>query len=99
MYTWRGKQREAGLGPAGPGGASLKEARDKAAEGRKLIRAGIDPIGEWNKPDAEEIDDGGQAADEYPRSPRVGLSQRQASGAMGNDAHPLLRGHSQDARR
>ena len=65
MYTWRGKQREAGLGPAGPGGASLKEARDKATEGRKLIRAGIDPIGEWNKPDAEEIPAFGQAADDY----------------------------------
>ena len=99
MYTWRGKQREAGLGPAGPGGASLKEARDKAAEGRKLIRAGIDPIGEWNKPDAEEIPAFGQAADEFLSAHEGRLSQRQASGAMGNDAHPLLRGHPKDARR
>jgi hypothetical protein len=28
MYTWRGKQREAGLGSAGKGGASLKAARE-----------------------------------------------------------------------
>ena len=73
MYTWRGKQREAGFGSAGPGGASLKEARDKAAEGRKLIRAGIDPIAEWNKPDAEEIPTFGQAADDYLASHASGF--------------------------
>ena len=65
MYTWRGRQREAGLGPAGPGGASLKEARDKAAEGRKLIRGGIDPLTEWRKPPAEDVPTFGQAADAY----------------------------------
>ena len=65
MYTWGGKQTEAGLGSAGKGGASLKEARDKADEGRKFIRAGINPLDEWRKPDAEEIPTFGQVADDY----------------------------------
>ena len=41
-YTLRGRAREMGLGP-GPD-VSLKEARDKAAQARQLLRQGIDPI-------------------------------------------------------
>ena len=47
LYTWNGSLREAGLGAASAGGVSLEEAREKAAEGRALVRAGIDPIAEW----------------------------------------------------
>jgi Arm DNA-binding domain len=49
LFTWRGKLREAGLGAASAGGVSLVEARKKAAEGRALVRAGIDPIAEWSR--------------------------------------------------
>jgi Arm DNA-binding domain len=48
LFTRRGKIREAGLGAAGAGGVSLEEARKKAAEGRALVRAGIDPVAEWH---------------------------------------------------
>lgn len=43
-FTLRGKTREMGLGPAGKGGVSLADARNLAAEARKLARNGIDPI-------------------------------------------------------
>ena len=49
LYTWNGSLREAGLGAASAGGVSLVEARKKAAEGRALVRAGIDPIAEWSR--------------------------------------------------
>ncbi|MBW6507782.1 MAG: tyrosine-type recombinase/integrase [Rhodobacteraceae bacterium] len=39
-----GKRREMGLGPAGKGGVSLVDARDKADAARKLARDGSDPI-------------------------------------------------------
>ena len=65
MYTWRGKQREAGLGSAGKGGVSLKAAREKAAEGRALMKAGVDPIAEWSKADPEEVPTFGTAADDF----------------------------------
>jgi len=55
LYTWRGRLREAGLGSASKAGVSLKAAREKAAEGRKLVTAGVDPIGEWNKADETEV--------------------------------------------
>ena len=84
MYTWRGKQREAGLGRAPEKKAqekktsgtkakesqakdvvSLKAARDKAAEGRAFIKAGLDPISEWNKPDPKKAPTFGEAADDF----------------------------------
>jgi integrase len=45
-YTMPGaKLREMGLGKAGgPGAVSLAEARDKAAELRRLVKAGTDPL-------------------------------------------------------
>src|ERR1700674_5755721 len=36
--------RQAGVGTASKGGVSLKAAREKAAEGRTLVKAGVDPI-------------------------------------------------------
>jgi len=65
LYTWRGKLREAGLGSASKGGVTLKTAREKAAEGRAMVKAGRDPIAEWNKPDAKQVPTFGEAADEF----------------------------------
>jgi integrase len=65
MYTWRSKQREAGLGAAGKGRVSLKEAREKAAEARALLAAGVNPLDKWRKPDEGEVPTFGAAADEY----------------------------------
>lgn len=41
-FTYAGKAREMGLGPFPD--VSLKEARERAAEARKLLRDGVDPI-------------------------------------------------------
>jgi integrase len=41
-FTWRGKAREMGLGT--PATVSLLEAREKAANARRMIAKGIDPI-------------------------------------------------------
>ena len=57
LYTWNGSLREAGLGAASAGGVSLVEARKKAAEGRALVRAGIDPIAEWSQTAQRGYDD------------------------------------------
>jgi integrase len=45
-YSLNGKRREAGLGRAGegPGDVTLAEARQKTADMRKMIKAGIDPL-------------------------------------------------------
>jgi len=65
LFTWRGKLREAGLGSASKGGVTLKAARDKAAEGRGLVKAGVDPIAEWNKAEAQAVPTFGAMADDY----------------------------------
>ena len=46
LYTWKGSLREAGLGAASAGGRRRwrRKRAKKAAEGRALVRAGIDPI-------------------------------------------------------
>jgi integrase len=72
MYARQGKQREAGLGSAAKGAVSLKDARAKAAEGRALIKAGLDPIAEWNKPDAEAVPTFGKMADDYVEAHKGG---------------------------
>ncbi|MGK7864897.1 tyrosine-type recombinase/integrase [Falsiroseomonas sp. E2-1-a4] len=44
-YTFAGRRRDMGLGPArGPDAVSLAAARDKAADIRRLIAAGADPL-------------------------------------------------------
>jgi integrase len=43
-YQWAGKRRQMGLGPAHSDGVSLSEAREKAAECRRLVRERRDPI-------------------------------------------------------
>lgn len=44
LYRLNGKQREMGLGTAGPGGVGLAEAREAAARARDLLRSDIDPL-------------------------------------------------------
>ncbi len=63
LFTWNGKLREAGLGAAAKDGVSLKSARDKAAEGRKLVKEGVDPIAHWSRPDT--VPTFGEIADSY----------------------------------
>jgi integrase len=43
-FTWRGKAREMGLGT--PASVPLADAREKAAQARRMIAQGIDPIHE-----------------------------------------------------
>ncbi len=65
LYTWRGKIREAGLGTAGKGGVSLKDARDKAAQGRRWVKEGVDPIARWTSSESKEIPTFGKVADDF----------------------------------
>ena len=65
LFTWRGKLREAGLGSASKSGVTLKAAREKATEGRALVKSGVDPIAEWNKREAARVPSFSQAADEF----------------------------------
>jgi hypothetical protein len=44
LYRLGGKRREMGLGSAGPHGVGLKQAREKAAEARRMVAAGMDPL-------------------------------------------------------
>jgi len=65
LYTWRGKIREAGLGAAGRGGVSLKDAREKAAQGRRWVKEGVDPIVRWNPSESKEVPTFAKAADDF----------------------------------
>lgn len=65
LFKWNGKLREAGLGSANKGGVSLKDAREKATKGRKLVEDGVDPISHWSRPEAEAVPTFGEIADTY----------------------------------
>jgi integrase len=65
LYTLRGKQREAGLGAAGKGAVPLKAARDKAAQGRAMLKDGRDPLTEWRAASDAEVPTFGKAADAF----------------------------------
>jgi integrase len=65
MPRWRGKRPEIGLGSAAKGGVTMRAAREKAAEGRALIKAGRDPREVWSKPEDEAVPLFGAVADEY----------------------------------
>ena len=69
VFMWKrdGRRREMGLGPARD--VSLAEARAAAAEARRKIRAGIDPIAEKRRPAGMTF---GQAADAYVDSVELG---------------------------
>lgn len=46
VFMWKrdGRRREMGLGPAGKGGVGLAQARAAAADARKALKDGLDPI-------------------------------------------------------
>ena len=67
MWKRAGRRREMGLGPVRD--VSLAEAREAAAEARKKLRSGIDPIAEKRRPAAMTF---GQAADAYVDSVQSG---------------------------
>jgi integrase len=70
MYSFAGKQREAGLGPVAA--VTLAQARDKAAGYRSLLAKGIDPL-DAKKADREAAaarKTFGQCADELIKSKR-----------------------------
>lgn len=52
-FMLKGKSRDIGLGPAGPGGISLADARDLATALRLKVKAGIDPLEERQRSEAE----------------------------------------------
>ncbi|KEO87813.1 integrase [Erythrobacter sp. JL475] len=52
-FMLKGKSRDIGLGPAGPGGISLADARDLATALRLKVKAGIDPLEERQRAEAE----------------------------------------------
>jgi integrase len=68
LFQLNGKQREMGLGSAGPKGLSLAEAREKAIDIRRQLQRGIDPIEVRKTTKSAEKAAGvtfGQFADEY----------------------------------
>ena len=71
FFQLNGKQREMGLGSAGPSGMTLAEAREKAIEARRLLTQGIDPIDTRNGAKATAKVAGvkfGKFADDYVKS-------------------------------
>jgi integrase len=63
-YTRAGKMREMGLGRAGDDDAAVKlaEARDKAADLHKMVRAGVDPLDKREAEAAEAAAEAQRAA-------------------------------------
>ncbi|MCB1418314.1 MAG: integrase arm-type DNA-binding domain-containing protein [Notoacmeibacter sp.] len=73
LFRFAGKQKEMGLGSAGPSGVSLADARDLAGEARRLLAQGIDPLAvrQTAKAEARAVEAAkitfGQYADDYVR--------------------------------
>jgi integrase len=53
IFSFRGKRRELGLGPVNA--LSLAEAREKAAEARRLRNQGVDPKEAWRPQERDEV--------------------------------------------
>ncbi len=72
LYMFNGRQREMGLGGASAGQVTLAEARSRAADARKLLNAGLDPLADkqTRKQTEREIPTFGAFADEYLASHR-----------------------------
>lgn len=74
LYTFKGKQREMGLGPAGKDGVTLGKAREAAGAARQLLQAGTDPIETKRKSDRATVPRAvptfGTFADEYIKAMR-----------------------------
>lgn len=71
MFKRSGRRTEMGLGSAGPDGVSLKDARLAAAEARRLLQTGVDPLEARRAAEREAekaarvVPTFGQYADEY----------------------------------
>lgn len=77
IYRSGGKQRQLGLGSAGPGGVSLADARQKAAEARRSLQDGVDPMAARKQTEAaRKVAETtfGQFADSYVADHRAGWS-------------------------
>lgn len=77
IYRHGGKQKELGLGSAGPTGVSLADARQKAAEARRSLQGDVDPVeGKKAAQAARRAAETsfGSFADEYVASHRSGWS-------------------------
>ena len=93
-----GKQREAGLGPAGKGGGRSRRRERRPPKAAPCSRRDWtrSPNGTSRTPrKSRHSAHGGR----LPRGAQGRLAQRQAQGAMGDDAHALLRADPRDARR
>jgi integrase len=74
-YVIGGKSREMGLGPATPDGVSLAEARERAAEARRLLAQGVDPLEQKRASETAQKAASttfGTFADQYIRDQRSG---------------------------
>jgi integrase len=74
FYRWGDKRKDLGLGSAGPHGVSLKDARDTAAEARRHLNAGTDPMTMMGTAARAKKDQSiptfGEFADEYIKAHR-----------------------------
>ena len=77
---------------------SLKAAREKAAEGRALVEAGVDPIAEWNKADAEEVPTFGKTADDFLAAHEGGWRNDKHKAQWAMTLTTLLRAYPQASR-
>src|SRR6516162_3041699 len=68
-FTWRGKGREMGLGT--PANVSLADARERAANARRMIAQGLDPIHERKRTGG--VPTFGELADQVRESLSVGF--------------------------
>jgi hypothetical protein len=105
IYRWEGRQHEAGLGKAGKGYVTLKDARDKAKEGREPRLPQPAPAGGSADRVALRGPCGPFNADLRRRRRRLHrpaqahLAQRQACRAMAPHRRRLLRAFARDAGR
>jgi integrase len=72
-YRFGGKRREMGLGSAAKGQVSLAEARERAAEARRVLLAGIDPLSHRQSQltETRKVPTFGEWADDYLDSHRT----------------------------
>ena len=77
-FTWRGKAREMGLGT--PATVSLADARERAANARRMVGQGLDPINERKRTGG--VPTFGEMADHPARigGPLTGIGERDGGG-------------------
>ena len=75
IYRFAGRQREMGLGSAGRGAVPLANARDRAADAKRMLRAGVDPLKQKKAAQAAGAAESftfGSFADEYVKTMKPG---------------------------